>query len=148
MTGTGRRVATLALLAVTTTGCVGPTTSDAAVRRQAVLSTEAAASELSTADLAVRPQLAGEACRAYTDVVVTAAEGTVSTVEQTFASRQPPRTTGPLYVHTGDALGRAADLVTDLRLAVRREDTAELRRLLRDVRPVLRRLDAVARSAR
>ena len=148
MTGTGRRVATLALLAVTTTGCVGPTTSDAAVRRQAVLSTEAAASELSTADLAVRTQLAGEAWWPYTDVVVTAAEGTVSTVEQTFASRQPPRTTGPLYVHTGDALGRAADLVTDLRLAVRREDTAELRRLLRDVRPVLRRLDAVARSAR
>lgn len=148
MRRSARRAAGLALLAVTVTGCVGPTTTDSAVRRQARLSAEAAASEVATADLAVRTQLAGDAWWSYTDVAVTAAENAASTVEQTFVSRQPPRTTGPLYTRTGDALGAAADLVTSMRLAVRREDASELRRLLGDVRPVLRRLDAVERAAR
>ena len=103
MRRSARRAAGLALLAVTVTGCVGPTTTDSAVRRQARLSAEAAASEVATADLAVRTQRAGDAWWSYTDVAVTAAENAASTVEQTFVSRQPPRTSGPLYTRTGDA---------------------------------------------
>lgn len=125
------------------TGCAAPTTSDAEVRRQAQLSVEAALSELATVDLATRTQLRGDSFWASTDVTVTASEGAVSTVEQTFTSRQPPRTTGPLWSRTGEALGRAADLVTDVRLAVRRHDERELRSLLRDVGPVQRRLEAI-----
>lgn len=125
------------------TGCAAPTTSDAEVRRQAQLSVEAALSELATVDLATRTQLRGDSFWGSTDVTVTASEGAVSTVEQTFTSRQPPRTTGPLWSRTGEALGRAADLVTDVRLAVRRHDERELRSLLRDVGPVQRRLEAI-----
>lgn len=143
-----RRRATAAVLvmvgtAALATGCAAPTTSDAEVRRQARLSVEAALSEVATVDLAARTQLRGDSFWGSTDVTVTASEGAVATVEQTFTSRQPPRTSGPLWSRTGEALGRAADLVTDVRLAVRRHDERELRSLLRDVAPVQRRLEAI-----
>jgi hypothetical protein len=127
-------------------GCAAPTSSAAEVRRQAKLSVTAALSELATVDLATRTQLRGDSFWPATDVTVTASEGAVSTVEQTFTSRQPPRTSGPLWTRTGDLLTRTADLVTDVRLAVRRHDVPELRSLLRDVAPLQRRLELAERA--
>lgn len=138
--------AVLALVVLVATGCAGPTTTDRALRKQAVLSSEAAASELGTLELAMRSQLAGRACWAFTDVTVTASEEAASTIEETFTSRQPPRSSGPLYRRTGDLLGEAADLTTDVRIAVRRHDEPELRRLAREVGPLLDAFDRIARE--
>lgn len=129
-----------------TASCAAPTTSDAEVRRQASLSVEAALSELATVDLVARTQLRGRSFWPATDVTVTASERAVSSVEQTFGSRQPPRTAGPLWTRTGDLLATTADLVTDVRVAVRRHDEVELRSLLREVGPLERRLEAVEKA--
>jgi hypothetical protein len=147
MTGAPRALAALLLLVPVVAGCAGPTVTDDAVRTQAVLSAEAAASELGTVELAVRTQLAGRAWWSFTDVTVTASESAAGTIEESFTSRQPPSTSGPLYRRTGDVLGKAADLTTDVRIAVRRHDEAELHRLVRQVAPVLDALDRIARAA-
>jgi hypothetical protein len=129
--------------AALTAACAAPTTSTSEVRRQAHLSAEAALSELATVELATRTRLRGDAFWTSTDVTVTASEGALSTVEQTFTSRQPPRPAGPLWSRTGDALARAADVVVDVRVAVRRHDEHELRTLLPDLRSVQRRLETI-----
>lgn len=147
MTDARTVVAVPLVLAAFAAGCVAPVTGDGELRRQARLSAEAASSELATVDLATRTQLADEAWWHYTDIAVTDAERAVSTIEQTFGSRQPPRTSGQLYTRTGDALAAAADLVTDFRLAVRRRDAVELRRLLAEVGPVMERLGRVEQAA-
>lgn len=131
----------LAGLLLGTTACVAPTTDAGDVRHQANLSAAAAVSELATVEMVTRTQLAGRLYWTSTDVVVTASEQAVSSVEQTFTSRQPPRTSDPLWTRTGDLLSQAAGAVTDVRVAVRRHDTRELQRLLHNLAPLQRRLD-------
>jgi hypothetical protein len=147
MSGASRALAALLLVVPVGAGCAGPTVTDDAVRTQAVLSSEAAASELGTVEMAVRAQLGGRTWWSFTDVTVTASESAAGTIEETFVSRQPPSRSGPLYRRTGDVLAEAADLTTDVRIAVRRHDEAELQLLVREVAPVLDALDRIARAA-
>jgi hypothetical protein len=125
-----------AVAVLTLTGCVGPTRTETALRTQASMSAESAASELSTIDLAVRTQLRGDAWWAYTDLMTTTSEEALGSVADTFTSRQPPdSTTDPVYRRVGAALSEAAELAATIRIAVRRHDSAELRSL----RPQLQR---------
>jgi hypothetical protein len=129
------------VLALVLTGCAGPTVSESALESQATRSTQAAASELSTVELATGVALDGDAWWAYTDDVVTASEKTVGAVEATFTSRQPPDSAvDRLYDQTSAALADAADLVTHMRIAVRRHDQAEVSRLRQGIPDLVDRL--------
>jgi hypothetical protein len=135
--GRSFRLLVVAALAVSLSGCVGPTRTETALRKQASMSAESAVSELATIDVAVRTQLDGDAWWAYTDLVVTTSEEAVGTVSDTFTSRQPPSPdTDSVYHRVGSALSDAADLAGDVRIAVRRHD----RRELADLRPKLEQL--------
>jgi hypothetical protein len=135
------------VLACLLAGCAGPTASAQAMRSQAGRSALSVVSELQTVDLAARTQLRGDAWWSYTDVTVTAAEDAVGTVESTLTSRQPPPGTDQVYRHTSDALAAATDLVTEVRIAVRRKDAAELARLRKEIPPLIRELERIGRLA-
>jgi hypothetical protein len=91
-------------------------------------------SELRTAYLVTGAQLEGDTWWRYTDVVVTDSEAAAATIESTFTSRQPPSPTSEkLYERTSKALSEAADLVTDLRIAVRKHDEATIREVRKKV---------------
>jgi len=126
-TATGAAAALLIGLAA----CAVPTVTDHALVSQASRSAGSMVSEVRTAHLAAKSQLEGDTWWRYTDVVVTDAESAASTIEDTFGSRQPPsRDVEPTYRKTVATLSEAADLVTDLRIAVRRHDESGIRDLL------------------
>lgn len=136
------RTLTACLLAVTLAGCVGPTRTETALRKQASMSADSAVSEMQTIDVALRTQLRGDAWWAYTDLVVTTSEEAVGTVSDTFSSRQPPKpSTDPVYDRVTSALSEAADLAAEARIAVRRHDTAELAGLRPKIEAITKRLE-------
>lgn len=137
----------LVLLALLVSACAGPTVSGQAMRSQAGRSALSVVSELQTVDLALRTQLRDDAWWTYTDVTVTEAEQAVSTIESTLTSRQPPAGTDPVYSDTSAALAAATDLVTQVRIAVRREDEAELTRLRAKIPPLVKELEKIGRLA-
>jgi hypothetical protein len=111
-------------------GCAPPPSSDSAFRSEAQQSAEAMVSELRTTLVATQTQLDDNAWWRYTDVVVTEAETAAGTIEETFTSLQPPsHGIEPLYDETSRSLGDAADLLTEMRVAVRWRDTARIRSL-------------------
>jgi len=135
-------------VAVLCVSCAGPTTSDSALLSQAGRSAQSAVSELQTVDLAARTQLGDHAWWSYTDVVVTSSEDSMSAIEGTFDSRQPPTVdTDAVYQRTTKALSDAADLVTAMRISVRRHDTASLRRQTAQIAPLVRRLNRLGKLA-
>jgi hypothetical protein len=137
--------ASAALLA----GCAGPTATGSALGTQAESSLLAMVSELRTGELAARTQLAGRSTWRFCDVVVTDAESSGSSVEATFSSRQPPTAASDaLYERTSRQLSDAADLLTDLRVAVRRHDTASMRETTRAMSATSRRLESAAERLR
>jgi hypothetical protein len=130
------------------TGCAGPTVSESALNSQAERSTQAAVSELRTVSLATKVQLDGDAWWSYTDEIVTASEKTVGTVESTFTSRQPPtRATDRVYDKTSTALAAASDLVTRMRIAVRRHDEPEVSSLRQRIPDLVAQLTSAGRAA-
>jgi hypothetical protein len=81
-----------ALVLTAVVSCAGPTLDDEDMRSQASRSAGSAVSALQTMRLAVQAQLDGKAWWRFTDVAVTDVESTLTTVESTLASRQPPTT--------------------------------------------------------
>lgn len=128
------------LLAVA--GCAGPTPDGAAATAAAKSSLQAMVSALRTTDLAASTQLQERAWWQFTDAAVTDAEAVATSVESTYTSRQPPAGSLPLYRSTSKGLSDAAELVTEVRVAVRSRDCAEVRRLLPDLERTADDLDA------
>jgi hypothetical protein len=122
--------------------------SESALDSQAERSTQAAVSELRTVELATKVQLAGDAWWSYTDEMVTASETTLGAVESTFTSRQPPnRAADPVYEETSTALAAASDLVTQMRIAVRRHDEPEVTSLRQRIPVLVARLTRAGKAA-
>jgi hypothetical protein len=138
------RLVLVACLVTVLTSCAGPTLNSDAMHTQVSLSAGDAVSALQTMRLAVQAQLNGKAWWRYTDVVVTDSETTLTTVESTLASRQPPTAESARATqHALDALGVAADLAREIRIAVRDHDDERLRRLVAHVPPLSDRLSHI-----
>jgi hypothetical protein len=129
------------------TSCAGPTYTDSAMRSQASRSASSAVSELETLRLAVVSQLSGDSWWQFTDVIVTDSESALSSIESTLSSRQPP-TAGSAQARDDvvQALGDAVDLAESIRIAVRHDDESSLRRLLRQLPPLVSRLSHLSAS--
>jgi hypothetical protein len=141
------RLAALALVLSAVVACAGPTLDDEDMRSQASRSAGSAVSALQTMRLAVLAQLDGKAWWRFTDVVVTDVETTVSTIESTLASRQPPSAdTAPVAKTVVDVLGSASDVTREVRIATRDHDDARLRQLLPSLQKVSTRLSRLEKS--
>src|SRR4051794_25104600 len=111
---TSFRLSALVAAVAVVAACAGPTYTDSALRSQASRSASAAVSELETMKLVVEAQLEGKSWWQYTDVVVTDSESTLSSIEGTFASRQPPSSASTrVRAKVVDALGNAVDVAEE-----------------------------------
>jgi hypothetical protein len=91
-------------------------------------------SDLASAQLAARLGLRGQSFPAFTDGNVTDAENDADSVDSTFGSRQPPDArSDALRQKMLQALSDGTSALTDLRVAVRMDDRAQVRKALAEV---------------
>ncbi|MCW2505515.1 MAG: hypothetical protein JWO79_3799 [Actinomycetia bacterium] len=82
---------------------------------------------MQTARLATKLAASGKATGQYLDVMLTEAENTAGAAEQTFAAVQPPtRTADRLRGQLLVVLGECDDVLSQLRIEVRRDNLAAL----------------------
>jgi hypothetical protein len=130
-----RRVACVALCSCPLlVACAAPVPDDGAYRHAALLTSMAMVSDLATGQLAAQLGLRGSSFPAFTDGNVTDAENDADSVNSTFSSRQPPDArSDALRQKMLQALSDGTSALTDLRVAVRMGDRAQVRRALAEV---------------
>jgi hypothetical protein len=81
---------------------------------------------------------------AYGEVVLSNAEQDLESVQQSFDSIQPPdlSTSDKLRNGLDPVLSTASSDLTDLRIAARRDDSVQMKRLLQDLVKVASKLDS------
>lgn len=131
-----RRVACVALCSCPLlVACAGPVPDDGAYRHAALQTAMAMVSDLASAQLAAQTALRGRSFAAFTDDSITSAENDADSVNSTFSSRQPPDArSDALRQKMLPALSDATSALTDLRVAVRLGDRAQVTRALTEVR--------------
>ena len=116
------------------TACAGPVPDDGAYRHAALLTSSAMVSALASAQLAAQLGLRGSSFPAFTDGNVTNAENDADSVNSTFSSRQPPDArSDALRQKMDQALSDGTSALSDLRVAVRMEDRAQVEKALAEV---------------
>jgi hypothetical protein len=135
--------ATGAVLAVGLSGCVGPALSTGGYEAKAARTANDAASHVETALLAVSAAATGRLTAAYLRTVLSDAETGFSSVQNTFASIQPPdsRTADQWRQTLGDLLSTGSDALSQLRIESRRGAWSELATTARSLRPVADQLE-------
>jgi hypothetical protein len=114
--------------------CAGPVPDEGAYRHAALQTAMAMVSDLGSGQLAAQLGLRGSSFPAFTDGNVTDAENDADSVDSTFASRQPPDARSDvLRQKMLQALSDGTSALTDLRVAVRMEDRAQVRKALGEV---------------
>ena len=114
--------------------CAAPVPGYGAYRHAALQTAMTMGSDLASGQLAAQLGLRGKSFSAFTDGNVTDAENDASSVDSTFSSRQPPDARSDALRQTMDqALSDATSALTDLRVAVRMDDRAQVRKALAEV---------------
>jgi hypothetical protein len=144
----GRLALLLALCAAGATGCVAPATDTASYQQKALLSAQAAVSSARTALIAEQTYSEGRLLSTYLDPVLSEAEDSIGSVTSTFDSVQPPTTaTADALRSTLDPLLQdAGSAIADLRIAARRNMTADMDSSAHDLRAAADKLDAFAKE--
>src|SRR5437764_1855598 len=114
--------------------CAGPVPDYGAYRHAALNTAMAMVSNLASAQLVAELGLRGSSFPAFTDDSITEAENDAGSVNSTFSSRQPPDARSDvLRQKMSQALSDATSALTDLRVAVRMDDPAAVRKALGEV---------------
>jgi hypothetical protein len=114
--------------------CAGPVPDEGAYRHAALQTSMAMVSDLGSGQLAAQLGLRGSSFPAFTDGNVTDAENDADSADSTFGSRQPPDArSDALRQKMLQALSDGTSALTDLRVAVRMEDRAQVRKALGEV---------------
>ena len=114
--------------------CAGPVPDYGAYRHAALNTATAVVSDLASARLAAQIGLRGRSFPAFTDGNITDAENDADSVNSTFGSRQPPDSrSDALRQKMLQALSDGTSALTDLRVAVRMDDRAQVRKALGEV---------------
>jgi len=149
MSGRLRKAAALAMLMICA-GCVGPAPTTSAYQGKAGHTAEDALSQLETARVAVETAERGNLLHATLEVLLTEAEDGFSSIQATFDSIQPPDS--PEADRIRDKLDKilsdGSDGLAQLRIAVRRGDTAELKATSADLGAVAESLQALSDDPR
>ena len=132
---------------MTGAGCAEPSGSYGDYVAKAQQTARQMASAITTAQLAAHELLHGNATLAYTDVMVTDAERDADSVQTTFDSRQPPdQRSSDLKDQVDQPLQNATSSLTDLRIAVRRDDAHDIRQALDDLDAPLKKFQKLGGS--
>jgi len=127
--------------------CAAPVPDDGAYRHAALQTAIAMVSDLASGQLAAQIGLRGSSFSSFTDGNVTDAENDAGSVNSTFSSRQPPDARSDvLRQKMSQALSDATSALTDLRVAVRMDDRAQVSRALGEVRQSRRHFAAIEQA--
>jgi hypothetical protein len=138
-----RTLATV-FVVVVLTGCVPQTPDVDTWRYDARLAVGDVASALATAQLVLHQELGSRLIGKYGTVVVAQAEETAGKSAQKFTSKQPPDQELQRFQTVTDELDSATSLLTDVRIAVVRGDTAAYPDLIRKLDDAGKRLGNLA----
>lgn len=141
------RVTTL-LIAVATflAACTGPSRSTSDYREKAANSAQAMRSAVQTVRLVAEAALDGRAPSRYTALVVSEAEHDGDSIASAFSSVQPPsRDADTLRARTTQLLDDSVATLAELRIAVRRHDSARIGALSADLVRLSERLERLSR---
>lgn len=129
-------VGAAATAALLTTACVGPATTVAAYRGKAVHAADAALSEVETAVLTTTGMLRGKVLQSYGETVISSSEEAMSSVQGTFDSIQPPdaASSDKLRQRLDTLLTKGSGDVSDLRIAMRREQRTQMSALIPELK--------------
>lgn len=145
MTWTRRAVArAAATVAVATalSGCVVPARDPGAFEANAEAALSSAVSEARTGSLVLRTRLEGRVTNAYADTVVTEGESAIGPIEDSFGNVDPPGAgQDQLRSDVMDLLGDTADAFATARLAVRRDDVAQMQAAATELSDLADRMD-------
>jgi hypothetical protein len=127
MTGRSATAAVVAGAAILA-ACVGPATTAASYRGKALRAANDALSQAETVALTTRELLAGRVLVRYADVVFSTSENSLTSIQGSFDSIQPPNNDNSDKQRDAldQALTAAASAAADIRIASRRDDTAQL----------------------
>ena len=143
------RLACVALLGICLplAACAGPVPDDGAYRHAALQTSMAMVSDLASGQLAAQLGLQGKSFSAFTDGNVTDAENDADSVDSTFSSRQPPDARSDvLRQKMSQALSGGTSALSDLRVAVRMKDRAQVRKALAEVSRSLKTFNALQQA--
>lgn len=117
----------VALAALLTSACVGSSRGDTDYQKKAVATTEHVRSSVRTVQLAVQAASRDDAFGPFLSRVISQAEDDASSALNGFGSVQPPSSrSDQLRDAVEQAASDAIDLLTQARIAARREDLAAL----------------------
>lgn len=136
----------LLVLLLALTGCAPRTPDAESWTDQALQALDDVGSEVATAGLVLRQERSGRATDELTQTVVLDSEEAAGTTADGFASAQPPPGQDEEYARVTTALSDAADLLSEVRIAVVREDTGRYADLVERLDKAGRDLDAAARA--
>lgn len=126
------------------TACAAPVPDDGAYRHAALQTSMAMVSALASGQLAAQLGLRGNSFSMFTDGNVTDAENDADSVNSTFTSRQPPDArSDALRQKMMQALSDGTGALTDLRVAVRMGDRAQVRKALAEVGKSIKTFNAL-----
>jgi hypothetical protein len=131
-----RRLAWVAVLGscLLLVACAAPVLDDGGYRHAALQTSMAMVSDLASGQLAAQLGLRGNSFPPLTDDSVTEAEDDAGSVNSTFSSRQPPDARSDVLRRKMlQALSDGTSALTDLRVAVRMSDRAQVRKALAEV---------------
>ena len=145
MTGLRRLAVGAVVLALA--GCVAPSTTTGAYVENGKAALDSAISATATAQQAVEQRIAGDAPRAFSDVVVTDSESAIAPIEASFGGVDPPTPADDaLRDSVMTVLGDTSDALSDARIAVRRDDPDALRQAADGLATTLSGLQALRES--
>jgi hypothetical protein len=129
------------LMAVALTGCTTPSSGHEDYQQKVATTAEAMSSAVSSASLGARAWLHGRLTDSYADTVVTNAERDAESVITALDSRQPPDEQSiKLKDRADQSLQDVSNALTDLRIALRRDDPAGVGQALRELQQPMQKL--------
>jgi hypothetical protein len=109
-------------------GCATPAFTQGAYEQNAKSALESASSETASAAMALKARISDQATNAYADTVVTESEQAMGGIESSFGGVDPPTPAqDSLRDSVEEVLGNAEDALAAARIALRRDDPADMR---------------------
>jgi hypothetical protein len=127
--------------ALTTSACATPEGNPSMYRDEALSTLSAAQSEVATVQIVLVTRLRDRIFGRAADDAVSTAETSLSSTAGTFEALQPPRGADAVRQQATQLLSDAEDAVAAARIAVRRDDRAQMREALDAVVDVADRLE-------
>lgn len=139
-----RRGAVLLVLLTTAGGCAIPAIGAQDYTTKTADTAKALVGVANSARLGATAWLEGKASDAYADTLVTNAEETCGSIRTTYGSRQPPdEASVALRERAGPQIQQTCDIISDLRIALRRGQHVQVRRTVDDLAERARALESL-----